>query len=355
MPDACPTAILAVITGERGHREIVRPLAAVGRMCVVLDWEKLSAQVGQPPHLRFIRELWRLIRTHRGAIVFTDMNSAFLAVILLFAKLHGAPVLMRLRGDPFAETRGQLAFHWGKREWLPLARVVVAWLLDHPLFAFVDRFVPVSHWIVRRLEIEDRSTVVRIPVPLANFATREYRATRPMRLLAVTNFNFPQKIAALGRFLDEYGEFLRANDMTLLVAGTGIAWQSFRTRFAGHAEFPGFIRNVAALYMEHDVFVHFSDLDAFPYVVLEAQASSLPVIVNRDCGMIEQVEHECTGFIVDLAHRATLVRLLLRLRNEPELRASLGAAARAHVAATYSLEAIGRELALGCLPGTDPQ
>lgn len=343
MPEV-PRALLAVITGERGQREIVRPLAAVGSECVVLDWEQLCAQFGQP-HLRFIRELWRLVRSNHGATIFTDMNSAFLAVILVFAKLHGCRILMRLRGDPFAETRGQLAFHWTKREWLPLARLAMAWLLDRPLFALVDCFVPVSHWIVHRLGIEDRSAVVRIPVSLQSFVVREHRATRPLRLLAVTNFNFPQKIAALGRFLDGYGEFLRASEMTLVIAGAGVAWQGFRTRFAGCAEFPGFVRNVGALYAEHDVFVHFSDLDAFPYVVLEAQASGLPVIVNRDCGMLEQVEHERTGFIVDLSDRAALESLLLRLRNDAAFRTTIGNAARARVAEAYSLEAIGRELA----------
>lgn len=342
MPETSRT-ILAVITGERGQREIVRPLAAVGQPCVVLDWEQLCARPGQP-HLRFIHEVSRLVRQHPHAIVFTDMNSAFLAVILLFAKLHGARVLLRLRGDPFAETRGQLAFHWTKREWPPLARVIVAWLLDRPLFACVDRFVPVSHWIVRRLAIADRSVVVRIPVPLGQFPAREHHAVPTLRLLAVTNFNFPQKVAALGRFLDDCGDFLCAHGMTLLVAGAGIAWQSFRTRFAGRAEFPGFISPVAPLYAEHDVFLHFSDLDAFPYVVLEAQASALPVLVNRDCGMLEQVEHERTGFIVDLADRAAVEHLLLRLRDEPALRASLGNAARASVAEHYSLETIGREL-----------
>ena len=78
------------------------------------------------------------MRVHRGVAVFTDMNSAFLALILMFAKLHGSRVIMRLRGDPFAETRGQLAFHGRKREWPQLARVAVAWLLDRPLFALVE-------------------------------------------------------------------------------------------------------------------------------------------------------------------------------------------------------------------------
>jgi len=68
------------------------------------------------------------------------------------------------------------------------------------------------------------------------------------------------------------------------------------------------------------------------------------VIVNRDCGMLEQVEHGTTGLIVDLADRAATGTHLRTLRDSPESRAALGAGARAHVAATYSLEAIGRGL-----------
>lgn len=335
--------VLAIITGERGHREIVRPLAAVDQPCLVLDWEQLAAQSGSP-YLRFIRELWRLVRPHPGATVFTDMNSAFLAVILFVAKLHGCRVLMRLRGDPFAETRGQLRFHWVQREWPQLARVTIAWLLDRPLFTCVDHFVPVSDWIVRRLGIADRSTIVRIPVPLENFPPTHSRRNDTLRLLAVTNFNFPQKVAALGRFLADYGDFLRAEKIRVTVAGAGIALEQFRERYGAQADFLGFVRDVSALYAAHDVFVHFSDLDAFPYVVLEAQASALPVIVNRDCGMLEQVEHERTGLIVDLPDRAAVESHLRTLRASPETRASLGATAREFVAATYSLRAIGRDL-----------
>ena len=335
--------ILAVITGERGQREIVRPLAAVGKPCLVLDWEAVVTQPGSP-YLRFIRELWRLVRAHRGATVFTDMNSAFLAVILLAAKLHGCRVLMRLRGDPFAETRGQLRFHWQQREWPQLARVAVAGLLDRPLFGFVDRFVPVSKWIVRRLGIAARSVVVRIPVPLEQFPVSAAPSAESLRLLAVTNFNFPQKIAALGRFLDDYASFLRERKIRVTIAGAGIALAEFRERFSAQADFLGFVRNVARLYGEHDVFIHFSDLDAFPYVVLEAQASALPVVVNRDCGMLEQVEHGRTGLIVDLADRGATEAHFQTLRDSPESRCALGATAREHVAATYSLPAIGRAL-----------
>ena len=348
MPDS-ESKIIAIVTGERGQREIVRPLAAAGVSCSMLDWELLRAQ-NHRPYLCFIREVLDLLRTHSNAIVFTDMSSAFLAVIMLIAKLHGARVFLRLRGDPFAETRDQLRFHRRQREWPQFARAVVSWLLDRPLFAVVDHFVPVSEWIVRRLNIAARSTVVRIPVEIEKFSPRQHQPVSPLRLLAVTNFNYPQKVAAMGRFLQDYGDFLRTHGIVCSVAGTGIAWQTFRQQHQERAEFLGHVRDISRLYTEHDVFVHFSDLDAFPYVVLEAQAAGLPVIVNRDCGMLEQVEEGVNGYIVDLTDRPAVEARLNALRTSPTLRAELGARERETVAQSYSLTAIGGALRRILLP-----
>ena len=335
--------VVAIITGERGQREIVRPLAAVGVTCAVLDWEELRAR-GGGAHARFFPEVWKIVRAHPGAIVFTDMSSAFLALILAAAKMHNARVFLRLRGDPFAETSDQLRFHWQQHEWPQLGRSIVSWLLDRPLFAAVDRFVPVSDWIVQRLHLQGRASIVRIPVALENFPPRQHRETTPLRLLSVTNFNFPQKIAALGRFLESCGDFLVANGLSVTVAGAGIAWESFRERHAKHAQFPGFVRDVAGLYSEHDVFVHFSDLDAFPYVVLEAQAAGLPVIVNPACGMLEQVKENENGFFALPEDRSSLEPLLLRLGDSVALRTQLGVQARQTVQERYALTAIGEQL-----------
>lgn len=334
--------VVAIITGERGQREIVRPLAAVGVNCAVLDWEDL--QKHGRAYTRFLPAVWKLVRENPTAVVFTDMSSVFLGLIVLAAKVHGERVYLRLRGDPFAETRDQLRFHWQQREWPQLLRSAVSWLLDRPLFAVVDRFVPVSDWIVQRLGIQQRASIVRIPVDLESFPPRDHHQTSPLRLLSVTNFNYPQKVAALSRFLDTCGDFLTANGIAMTIAGSGIAWETFRARHARHAQFPGFVRNVAGLYAEHDVFVHFSDLDAFPYVVLEAQAASLPVIVNPACGMLEQVEDGVNGFLLKPEDGDAIQSLLLRLRDSARLRAQLGAQARQSVRERYALTTIGEQL-----------
>ncbi len=345
--------VIAIVTGERGLREIVRPLAAVGITCHVLDWEVFRREEKRP-YLRFLPVVWGMIRADPRAIVFTDMSSVFLAIILAAAKMHRSPVFLRLRGDPIAETRDQLRFHWHHREWPQFLRSIVSWLLDRPLFAVVDHFVPVSDWVVQRRRIQDRASIVRIPIAVADFSPRQHGESRPLRLLSVTNFNYPQKVAALGRFLENYGEFLAASDIRATIAGTGIAWSTFRERYEKSAQFPGFVCDVASLYAEHDVFVHFSDLDAFPYVVLEAQAAGLPVIVNPACGMLEQVEDGVTGFIADLENRAAVENLLLRLRDSTSLRSEFGARARQMVTQRYAPAVIGENLRACLEPFTRP-
>ena len=334
--------LLAVLTGERGWREIVRPLQAIGHPIEVLDWDALRKSA-RYPHLRFIAELWTRLHRCEFEHVFTDMSSVFLAAILLLGKWRGATVLMRLRGDLFAESRDQIRFHFAQRQPLALARSLLTYGLDQLCFPWIDRYVPVSDWIVRRLHIQHKSSIVRIPCNPADFPVRTHTAT-PIRVLAVTNFNYPQKVSAMGRFFDASCASLHAHGITFSVAGTGIALDGFRARYGSEVEFFGRIDGIEPLYAQYDVFIHFSGLDAFPYVVLEAQAAGLPVVVNNDCGMLEQVENGRTGFIVNLDQTAEVEHCLLSLRDSPELRRETGRRAREMVSQTYSMKSIGTDL-----------
>ncbi|MDB6174753.1 MAG: glycosyltransferase family 4 protein [Chthoniobacteraceae bacterium] len=333
-----------MITGERGHREIVRPLKAIGVQLEIIDWEKIC-QAGRFPHARFLIELWTLLcgGNHGFTHVFTDMSSVFLATILGLAKPRNATVLMRLRGDLFAESRDQIRFHFRHCQWAPLARGMMSLGLDRLLFRFVDRYVPVSHWIVRRLGIHAKSSVVRIPCDPAAF-NRRIHSGSSLRLLAVTNFNYPQKVAPMGLFFERSATFLRKHGIEISVAGTGIALAQFRARYGKEIDFLGHVAGIGSLYARHDAFIHFSGLDAFPYVVLEAQASGLPVMVNNDCGMLEQVEEGITGLIVDLDLQTEVEQKLLALKESPGLREQLGAAGVDSIAASYSLKKIGHDL-----------
>jgi len=59
--------------GSEAFRDEGNEPAAVGMACPVLDWEELRA-AGELAHARFLPALWKLVRAHPGAVVFTDMK-----------------------------------------------------------------------------------------------------------------------------------------------------------------------------------------------------------------------------------------------------------------------------------------
>ncbi len=339
--------LIAIVTGERGQREIVRPFRAVGCTVEVIDWETLRAG-GRFPRLALVWQLWKGLRRSRSQTVFTDMSSVFLAAILALARLHNCKVILRLRGDLFAESRDQIRFHFKQRAGFPLVRALVSYGLDRLCFPAVDHYVPVSQWIVDRLRIASRSTIARIPCDPKTFNCRAHTRVG-LKLLAVTNFNYPLKVAAMGQFLETAGEALREEGISVSIAGSGIALEQFRQTFYREAEFLGHVSAVGSLYAQYDAFVHFSGLDAFPYVVLEAQAAALPVLVNNACGMLEQVEEGLTGFIVNLDQPDQVLARLRLLSESPELRQAIGSRARQWVGESYSLEVIGASLVCAIL------
>jgi colanic acid/amylovoran biosynthesis glycosyltransferase len=70
------------------------------------------------------------------------------------------------------------------------------------------------------------------------------------------------------------------------------------------------------------------DSEGLPQVVLEAAASSLPVVGSGHAGIPEAVEDGRSGFIVPEGDAGTLARRLAELLASPELRRCMGASAR---------------------------
>ncbi|HEX5467204.1 MAG TPA: glycosyltransferase [Candidatus Limnocylindrales bacterium] len=77
--------------------------------------------------------------------------------------------------------------------------------------------------------------------------------------------------------------------------------------------------------------------EGIPVVLMEAMASGLPVVASRLSGIPELVRDGETGLLAEPADVAGLAAAIRRLAEQPELRARLGAAARATVLADYDL------------------
>jgi glycosyltransferase involved in cell wall biosynthesis len=87
------------------------------------------------------------------------------------------------------------------------------------------------------------------------------------------------------------------------------------------------------------IFVLSSRQDAFPLSTLEAMAAELPVIATKVGGLPEQVTHLETGVLVRPEAPREIAEWIVRLHDDPELRARLGAAARRRVRESFTLAA----------------
>ena len=93
-----------------------------------------------------------------------------------------------------------------------------------------------------------------------------------------------------------------------------------------------------------DVSVLCSTTEAFPNSVLEAMAAARPVVATDVGGTPDAVHEGTTGLLVRPSDPSRLADAILRLYQEPALRAKLGNAARSAARAGYSADAVIRQV-----------
>jgi glycosyltransferase involved in cell wall biosynthesis/predicted metal-dependent phosphoesterase TrpH len=115
----------------------------------------------------------------------------------------------------------------------------------------------------------------------------------------------------------------------LVLAGGGPEEDALRARLGEHATFLGWLAGdqLADAYASADVFLFASRTDTFGQVLLEAQASGLPVVAVAEGGPLELVADGVTGRLCPPDPQA-LADALLEIAERPGLRAAMSAQAR---------------------------
>ena len=113
------------------------------------------------------------------------------------------------------------------------------------------------------------------------------------------------------------------------IVGDGVYLKTMQ-RLLPDACFTGYLsgEELARAYASADVFVFPSMSDTFGNVVIEAQASGLPVIVSDQKGPQELVENGVTGMITRGLDAEDVAAAIMRLGRDAGLRARIGEAAR---------------------------
>jgi len=109
---------------------------------------------------------------------------------------------------------------------------------------------------------------------------------------------------------------------------------------ADSVEFLGTRDDVPELLATMDIFAFPSHFEGLPGAVIEAMAASLPIVATPVDGTAELLDDYRTGLFVPVEAPAELSWALTRLIEAPELRASLGDAARRRARAAFDIDAM---------------
>jgi glycosyltransferase involved in cell wall biosynthesis len=135
-------------------------------------------------------------------------------------------------------------------------------------------------------------------------------------------------------------------DTVFAIAGDGplkaeLEAKAERLGISKRVRFLGMRSDVPALLQIADVFAFPSLWEGLPIALLEAMGAGLPVIATQVEGVEEMIVDGENGLLAPPADVEALKTGLLRMLAQPDLRVNLGAAGRATVQSSFSLDQMG--------------
>lgn len=260
----------------------------------------------------FLVRLWRAAGRVQLFHVMANSGWAwhfFAAPAVWIAKLRGIPVMVNYRGGDAAEFFKR-SFFWIR-----------------PTMSMCDQRVVPSGYLQEVFRSFGLSTeIVPNIIDLDRFAPRPAKpnARAGTHLIVTRNldplYDIPTALRAfaivqqrrLGARLTIAGEGPEREMLSALAQELGVA---------PHVRFTGGLKNaaIAELYRSADVFVNSSLHDNMPISILEALASSVPVVSTNVCGIPFLVEHRKTAILVPPRDAAALAEAVLEVLDNPAL------------------------------------
>lgn len=161
------------------------------------------------------------------------------------------------------------------------------------------------------------------------------------RLVAQKNFSLIPEIAAQIRAWDR--------KLVFVIAGSGPQEAELRAQAVAlgvekRVRFLGHIADRAALYHAFDALLMPSNFEGTPMTLLEAMASSLPVVASGVDGIAEVCTNGVDALLIPPGEARAFTTALEQLIQEPCLREVLGANARRTILAHYDIRGLVRQV-----------
>ena len=164
------------------------------------------------------------------------------------------------------------------------------------------------------------------------FLESRYQAPEGIKLLYVGRISKEKNLQMLVRAFTTINE--SRPDVQLVMVGDGPYLEEMQEALANKpCIFTGYLggEDLAAVYASSDLFLFPSTTDTFGNVVLEAQASGVPVIVTDAGGPQENTLPGRTGLVVKADDEAEFVQAALSLIDDPVTRRRMSQEARSYI------------------------
>ncbi len=227
-------------------------------------------------------------------------------------------------------------------------------LLERALAHVTDRIVAVSDQVrddLIRLRIAPAAkvTVVQYGFDLDARTRRRRRPQASGERLGDFVIGWAGRLSEIKRPLDLVRVTAKVPGSRLVLAGDG-ELRADVERLVGElaltdrVQLLGYVDDLGSRYRSFDAFLLTSANEGAPVVAIEAQAAGVPVVATDAGGTRNVVDDGETGFLAPIGAIDELAELLTRLRDDPDLRARLGATGAARMRERFSTARMADDL-----------
>lgn len=299
-------------------------------------------------------------------ILVTDHTGPLSFVAAILSIVFGRPLVVRTGGNPVEAKRRRIA---ETRENNRYGRWLIHKLHELNIWFVLrvaDGYIAVSDSHKQELVAETSVSPERVRVVPVPIRTWEFNESDPYPLdtsltvedatilLTVTNLGFEGKCAGVRDLGSGVLATLAANDdLVWIIAGDGKYRDSLQSQIETLAEqqsvndrvhFVGFVSDIASLYALADVFIYASEVDGYPNVILEAQASKLPVVANPEHGIVEQIKDDVSGVFVNPTDPEDVMAAIQRLLDNPNYRRDIAIGGYKRVCKENTPEVVAQQM-----------
>lgn len=268
--------------------------------------------------IKSLWELGKIIKKNRPDVVHVHSSKAGILGRLV-CKVLNVPVIFTVHG-------------WAFTEGVAHKKRILYIFVEKFMSFFSGHIITVSDYdreLALKNKVVSSSTMITIHNGVKDRSSSKNYSNNKRRLIMVARFDYPKDQEFLLRSL----ALLKDDDWSLEFVGDGPLLDSAKQvaenlGLSDCVTFSGTCDDVPERLAAADIFLLISNWEALPLSVIEAMASSLPVIASNVGGIKELVEDQNSGLLVAKGDHTATAMAIRQLLHSPELREKMGKAGR---------------------------